>query len=66
MSDPQDQLLTEHQVAELTGLSTTTIRRYERAEQFPPRLKIGPRMVRWQRSRVIEWINKQVNQAGGN
>lgn len=48
-------------VRELTGFSTSTIWRLEKAGEFPSRIKIGQRAVAWLDSEVNEWLNKKSN-----
>jgi prophage regulatory protein len=51
-------ILKRLEVQEMTGLSDTTLRRYERQGQFPKRRKLGERGVGWLESDVLEWIQK--------
>ena len=44
-------------VRQLTGLSTSSIWRYEQNGKFPGRRKIGDRAIGWLESEIIEWIN---------
>jgi len=45
-------------VAEITGLAPSTIRRRaaDPSDSFPPPLKLGPNAVRWRRRELEEWI----------
>jgi prophage regulatory protein len=47
-------------VEERTGLSDTTIWRYERAGNFPVRRRLGPNAVAWVESEVDLWIESRV------
>lgn len=46
-------------VRDLTGLSTTTIWRMEKANTFPKRRKISDRAVGWLASDIQEWIEQR-------
>ena len=43
-------------VLELTGLSATTLWRFEKAGTFPRRRRVGPNLVAWRSDEVDEWI----------
>jgi len=49
-------LLRLAEVIEMTGLSRSTIYRYESAAAFPKRRKAGPNSVRWLDLDVIRWM----------
>ena len=53
-------LLTAKEVAEITGLSYTTIRRLATKPEaaFPPSVKIG-RSRRWNAKQLYEWIGEK-------
>lgn len=57
--------LTFEQVKRMTGLSRTSIWRYESNECFPKRRQLGPRRVGWVESEVLEWMEsrRQVDSA---
>ena len=44
------------QVRDLTGVSSTTLWRWERAGTFPPRVQIGPNTVAWRESDIQRWM----------
>jgi prophage regulatory protein len=46
-------------VEEQTGLSDTTIWRYERAGNFPARRRLGPNSVAWLEDEVNRWIESR-------
>ncbi len=52
-------LLTQKQVVDLVGLSRTTIWRLERAGQFPRRLQVSTKAVRWNQAEILDWINSR-------
>lgn len=52
-------LLNERQVAELVGVSKSTLRRMVSANEFPKPIRIGKRAIRWRRSEVLEWIDSR-------
>ncbi len=47
------------EVLELTGLSRTTIWRFERNDGFPPRLRLGPNAVGWFEDDVVTWLHSR-------
>ena len=44
------------ELQELTGLSRSTVLRWEEAGKFPKRKKLGPRVIAWSREEVETWI----------
>ena len=54
---PDDALLRFPDVAQLTGLSRSTVDRMERQGRFPRRVQLGPRAVAWKRSDVNAWMD---------
>ena len=52
-------LINEKQVLALIGLSRSTLWRLERAGQFPSRLQVSTRAVRWNLAEVLEWIESR-------
>ena len=52
----RDTLLRIKAVRERTGLSAATIYRREAAGTFPPKRRMGPKMVGWYESDVGEWV----------
>ncbi len=48
-------LLRLPQVVERTGLSETTIWRWEKAGKFPRRRRLGPNSVAWVADELEEW-----------
>jgi len=53
------QLISFKEVRAMTGLSRTTVFRYEKAGNFPQRRKLSERAVRWVKEEVEEWIASQ-------
>lgn len=51
-----DKLLSFPQVKELTGLSRTTIWRYEQSNNFPQHIALSKRCIRWRESEVLAWM----------
>ena len=47
------------EVEERTGLSDTTIWRYERAGNFPQRRRLGPNAVAWLEDEVDAWAQSR-------
>jgi prophage regulatory protein len=56
-----DRLIRVKEVMACTGLSIGSIRRFEARNQFPKRVKIGPRCVGWYESDVRDYIADPVN-----
>lgn len=52
-------LLRLAQVIEMTGLSRSTIYRYESASAFPKRRRTGPNSVRWLEDDVVKWMESR-------
>lgn len=52
----RDRFLREPAVLELIRVSKMTLRRWEEADLFPKRYKIGPNIVGWKESEVRCWI----------
>lgn len=50
-------ILRKPEVISLTGLSSSTIDRMERAGTFPRRRRVGPKGVGWLPSELDEWAN---------
>lgn len=49
-------IIRKPRVAEITGLSPSTVRRLEMAGQFPKRLKLSKSAVGWVESEVVAWV----------
>lgn len=54
--DASDRYLRLPKVLALTGVSWRTLLRWERSGDFPKRYKIGPRIVAWKESEVLQWF----------
>lgn len=53
-------------VTQTTGLSQSTIRRLEKAGDFPQRLLLGKAAVGWIEGEVLGWLEtRRTNVAGG-
>lgn len=61
-------ILGTRDVIKVTGLSRTTLWRYERAGNFPSRLRLGPNRVGWRASDIRDWIDSRARgmAAAGN
>ena len=53
---PEQMLLRLSDVIKLTAISRTAIYRRLAEGSFPKPLDMGPRMLRWERTAIIEWI----------
>jgi prophage regulatory protein len=60
-----ERLLKLKEVIGLTGLSKSTIDRKEAANEFPKRVKLGSRWIAWPETKIKEWIQKAITEAGG-
>jgi predicted DNA-binding transcriptional regulator AlpA len=58
LSDPLQQLLTERDVARITGLSVATMRRWRLLRQGPTYIKIGA-AVRYKPEDVAAWLDSR-------
>jgi prophage regulatory protein len=58
-------ILRERAVVEKVGFSNTTIRRLEKAGQFPKRIRLGPNMVGWRSGQIEEWVKSREQAEGG-
>jgi prophage regulatory protein len=47
------------EVREITGISTTSIWRLERMDQFPRRVRLGHHSVGWYRDEVVSWVQNR-------
>ncbi len=56
MSAVQDKFIRFGSLAEMVGLSRTTIYRLEQQGQFPKRVKLGSNSVAWRMSEVLNWM----------
>ena len=54
-----DRLLRLDQVMETTGLSASTIYKWQAEDCFPRAVLLGPRATRWVASEVAAWVDKQ-------
>lgn len=65
-------LLTNEQIIEMTGLSRTTLYRLEQRGEFPARLHLSQRVIRWHRHEIENWLKTrprgmlEVNQLNPN
>lgn len=60
LTEPRDRnrIMRLNEVCEITGISSSTIRRLEFKGQFPNRRSIGLRAVGWLESEVLTWISE--------
>ncbi len=57
-------LIDYKEVSQITGLSRSTIYRIEIAGNFPKRITLSNRCVRWPLLEVAAWVDSQVNGRG--
>jgi excisionase family DNA binding protein len=55
-------LLTIGQLATLLGVSKSCIRKWLASGFLPPPLKLGKRLVRWERDTIADWLAQQRQQ----
>ncbi len=53
-------VLTMRQIAEMLGVSFRTVQRMDKRSEIPGRISIGRRLVRFERSRVEQWLESRV------
>jgi prophage regulatory protein len=53
----QKKIIRRSRVLEITGLSTSTITRREKAGDFPERIQLGPNSVGWYEDEVLAWVS---------
>ena len=51
-----DRIIRLPELIATTGVSASTVLRWERTVLFPSRIRIGPRSVGWRVSEVARWI----------
>jgi len=54
-----DRMLRSKEVEKMTGLSRSTLRRYEKKKQFPSRVFLGKSTVGWKLSEIQQWIESR-------
>ncbi len=52
-------IINEKKVADMTGISLATLRRWASVGEGPARIKVGPRRVGYREAEVVEWINSR-------
>lgn len=50
-------ILRTRDLAEMLGISKTSIRRMAEAGEFPPAISLGPRMIGWHLAEIEEWLS---------
>lgn len=50
-------LLRPEQLADELGVSTTSLWRWRQKGDFPKPIKLGPRLIGWERSVIDSWLN---------
>jgi prophage regulatory protein len=59
----RDKLIPIAKVEELTGFKTSKLYALIRDRQFPAPIKLGTRTARWPESKVLAWVQAQVQAA---
>jgi prophage regulatory protein len=55
-SKAQEKFIRFDSLAEMVGLSRTTIYRLEQQGQFPKRVKLGSNSVAWRMTEILSWM----------
>jgi len=63
---PEEEYLTIEQVSEMTNIGVSTLRTYERDRTGPPRCEITPKMIRYNKTDVIKWMNNHKKKGTNN
>lgn len=50
-------IIRKPQVSEITGISSSTVRRLEMTGQFPKRIKLSKAAVGWVEADVLAWVD---------
>lgn len=53
----QEKFIRFGSLADMVGLSRTTIYRLEQQGQFPKRVKLGSNSVAWRMSEILTWMS---------
>jgi prophage regulatory protein len=56
MRQEMDRLMRKKEVVNLTGMSSTTIWRLMKKNQFPQSRQLSSRVVVWLESEILEWL----------
>ncbi len=65
----RERLMTEYtfirltKILEITGVSPSTLWRWEKSGHFPKRIQIGPNSVAWLESDVVSWMEDRVKES---
>lgn len=64
---PRDKLIDLQVVCGLCGVKKSTVYTWlsQKASDFPRPVRLSARMVRWSEAAVLQWVQNQINQAGG-
>jgi predicted DNA-binding transcriptional regulator AlpA len=57
-----DELMTEEQVAKLLTVSVSTVKRLRVSGEGPRYIRISPRVVRYRRQDVLDWMQRQTEE----
>lgn len=60
-----DRIVREPERRKITGPSSTTWWRLEQRGEAPKRIQIGPNMVGWLESELLEWVRERADAARG-
>ena len=58
-SNVQDRIIRTKEVEKMTGLSRTSIWRYEKKNKFPQRISLSECSVGWRLSEIQDWIKNR-------
>jgi len=60
---PRERLIDLAKVEDLTGFKSSKLYKLIREKRFPAPLKLGTRTARWPESKVLAWVQAQVQAA---
>jgi prophage regulatory protein len=66
MPEPPVRFLRLPEVLDRVGVTAVTIWRWEQQGLFPPRRKIGPRLVGWVESEIVAWCAERPSNSSGD
>lgn len=52
-------LIRKKELLEMTGLSQTTLWRWEKSGKFPARIRLSGKRVAWREDEIMDWIENR-------
>lgn len=59
MPEPENFAMSIREIAARLGVSERTIRRWSRTGRFPRPVRLGPKLLRWDRAAFRRWCKEQ-------